>query len=292
MKILILPTFLKNRLNTWPYIQLFYAIRDTLCFELRFADKIDIPSNTDELFLWGMPYHNRPNLVPGFDNLNSATKLILHTGDINCHNDDWCLKNKLKVFERCDVILSPSYEYFLLTYPQFMDKHVYLPASFSTHDRYVGLSYNTNPIMKCLLSGTVSWAYPLRSFIKNNKTKYIECIGKKDGYVGYRYAKLLNSYFCCVTSSGVSKVALTKFFEIPAAGSLLLVDRIKDLDRLGFIPYKHYVPINRENVFDKILHCLNCPDQYDDIRRRGMEFVRSNHSIRNRIEELNKILGV
>jgi len=288
-KIIILPTYLKKR--EWPYIQLFHKIKNQLGFELRFADKIDVPADTDDLFLWGMPYHNRPDLIPGFFTINKNTRLILHTGDINCHNNKICLKNKIKVFERCDIILSPSYEYFSLTYPQFMDKYAYLPASFSSYERYAKLPFNISLTMKCLLSGTVSWAYPLRSFIKKNKTKDIKYVGKGAGYVKDRYARLINSYFCCVTSSGVSKVVLTKFFEIPAAGSLLLTNTIDDFDRLGFVPGHHYVSITKKSVFTQISDCLKNPDKYEHIRKRGMEFVRKNHSVDNRIKKLKKILG-
>ena len=289
-RILILPTYLK-KLNCWPYLCLFHEIRDKLGFKLQFSDRIDVSSDIDELFLFGMPYHNRPELIPGFLDLNKNVKLILHTGDINCHNNKVCLSNKLKVFKRCDVILSPSYEYFLSNYPQFADKYVYLPASFDTHTQYTQLPFNNTPIMKCLLTGTISWAYPIRSFISENKIKNIKRIEKLDGYVGYKYAKLLNSYFCCVTSSGVSRVALSKFFEIPATGSLLLTDTIDDMDRLGFIPDQHYVSITKKNVFSKIQHCLSHPDQYEYIRREGMKFIIKNHSVINRIEQLKEVLG-
>lgn len=256
-------------------------------FELRYVDEVDVDSNTDIVFMFGVPYHNRPKLIPGLIDLNKSIKLVIWPGDIQCYNNNQCLQNKIKVFERCDLIISTVYEYFIKLYPQFMSKHRFMPKFFAPYKRYTQLLFNDKPKMKCLLSGSLNpEVYPLRSFIKDN------CISveyKPPIYVGDSYAKLLNSYFCCATSASTFNYMLAKHLEITAAGALLLADETKDLERAGFIPYKHYIPITKNNVDTKIKQCLKNPEEYNNIRKEGMEFVRKNHSINNRMVWLKKV---
>jgi len=265
----------------------FYAMRDTFGFELKYADEVDVDSDTDIVFMFGVPYHNRPNLIPGLLDLDKKIKLVMWPGDIQCYGNKLCLENKIKVFKRCDLIVSPSYEYFAKLYPQFLPKYKFMPKFFSPHERYINLQFNENPKMRCLLSGAKNpKVYPLRVFIKNN------CLGvdyKPARYRGDSYAKLLNSYFCGVATSSIFNYAVAKYFEIPAAGSLLLADETNDLKRAGFVSHRHYVPITKANVLNTISQCLKDPEKYNSIRREGMEFVRKNHSVNNRMEWLKKV---
>lgn len=269
---------------------LYYAIRDTFGFELRYADEVDVDIDTDIVFMFGVPYHNRPNLIPGIIDLDKKIKLVMFSGDVQCYNDKICLDSRIKVYDRCDVILSQSYEYFAKMYPQFLFKFEFFPLFFSPYYRYTKLLFNTNAKISCLLSGSVNEVYPLRLFIKNNiKEKNIRY--EPPIYVGDNYANLLHSYFCCVTSSSVFNYVLTKHFEIPATGALLLANETSDLERVGLVPYHHYIPITKENVFIKIKQCLENPDDYTGIRKEGMEFVRKNHSVINRIDQLKKVFN-
>lgn len=261
----------------------FYCMRDTFAFDLRYADEVGVDDDTDIVFMFGVPYHNRPKLIPGLIDLNKNIKLVMWPGDLQCYNNKMCLDNKIKVFERCDLIVSPSYEYFVKLYPQFMYKYKFMPKFFSPHERYVNLPFNNIPKMKCLLSGSLNpQVYPLRSFIKNRGGSLIDY--KPPKYVGDSYAKLLNSYFCCVTSSSIFNYALAKHCEIPAAGSLLLADETSDLKKMGFIPNQHYVPITKSNAIKTIAGCLKNPAEYENIRKEGTKFVRENHSVNNRMD--------
>ncbi len=60
----------------------FYIIRDALGFGLRYADEVHVDSDTDVVFMWGVPYHNRHKLIPGLVDLNKNIKLVLWPGDI------------------------------------------------------------------------------------------------------------------------------------------------------------------------------------------------------------------
>ena len=287
--VIIFPTYLKKFFE-WPSAHIYFAIRDYYGFELKYEDKIDIDANTDVVIMFGMPYHNRPDIVPGFSDLSKKTKLIMFVGDVHCYDNKDCLRNKITVFDRCDLIVSQSYTHFAEVYPQFLSKFKFLPEFFTPHERYTQLPFNENPKLRCLLSGSVSHAYPLRSFVKENKTSEIDYRNRKYA-AGDNYAKLLHSYFCCITCSSMFKYILSKHLEIPATGSLLLTDETEDLKRIGFVPYQHYIPVTKKDVLTKIHECLKKPNDYNKIRKEGMEFVRKNHSLNNRIEAFKEIFN-
>lgn len=266
----------------------YYAIRKAFGFELQYTDEIDVNSNTDIVLVFGIPYHNRPKLIPGLFNLNKNTKLVIFPGDIQCYNNRLCMENRIKIFEKCDLIIAAMYEYFVKIYPQFLYKYEFLPNSFVPHKRYTKFQFNEVPRMRCLLSGSLNKdVYPLRSLIVDKHCTNVDY--KPPIYGGDVYAELLHSYFCCVTSSSIFNYVLSKYFEITAAGSLLLADETEDLKKVGFIPYHHYIPITKENVFTKITECLKNPSDYNIIRKQGMDFVRKNHSVINRIDSIKTI---
>ncbi len=263
----------------------YYAMRDTFGFELRYADEVNVDSNTDVVIMFGMPYHNRPKIVPGFFDLNKNIKLIMCPGDLQSYDNKLCFENRIRVFERCDLIIIHAYEYFKKEFPQFLSRSEFMSNYFSPHDRYIQLSFNDNPKMKCLLTGALNKRiYPLRNFVKKKpNVEYKKAVGND-------YAKLLNSYYCCIASTSIFKYALTKHFEIPASGSLLLTNEAEDLKRGGFISGKHYIAVTKKNVIKTIAHCLKNPKEYNHIRKRGMEFVHRNHSVINRIERLKTLI--
>jgi len=274
-------------------VHLYYEIKKAFGFELRFADEVDVDKDTDVVCVFSVPYHNRPKLIPGILELDKSIKLFLFPGDVQCYNDSSgleCYRNKLKVFNRSDKIFSFSNEYFMEMYPEFVDKYIILPKSFAPIDRFKQFELNESPINKCLLSGsTHATVYPIRTSIIKKKHFLIDY--RNVIYTGDKYARLLHSYFCCITCASIYKYALAKSFEIPATGSLLITEETKDLTALGFIPDIHYIPFTSSNVFNVVTECIKNHKDYTEIRKTGMNFVRKNHSINNRIELLKNIFG-
>lgn len=269
---------------------LWYEIQDRFGFDIIFADEVNAGSEVDVVLMWASPYHNRPNLIPGLLDLNRSTKLVMWSGDLQCYGSKKCLENKLRVFERCDLIISQTNEYFTKMYPQYVSKNEIMLHFFSPHCRYVQLPFNNTPIMKCLLSGSRNKdVYTFREFIINSRYKDVDY--RSPHFVGDSYAKLLHSYFCGVATASIFNYVLAKYFEIPATGSLLLADETEDLKISGLVPYKHYVPITKDDVFIKIAECLRNPGAYNGIRKEGMNFVRKNHSVINRVDQFEKILA-
>jgi len=281
------PTF-KNTLGV--RAPLWYALKERYGFNITFVDDVNVSRDTDLVLMFGVPYHNRPNLIPGLLDLNKNTKLIMWSGDLQCYGNKECLDNKVKVFNRCDVIISQTNEYFIEMYPQYLDKHEVMFHFFSPVSRYTNFKFNNTPKMRCLLSGSANKdVYVLRDFIIKGNSKYVDYHPPK--FLGNEYAKKLHSYFCGVATSSIFNYVLAKHLEITAVGSLLLANETKDLEMAGFIPYKHYVPITKMNVFKKIIECVDNPNNYVDIRHSAMKFVRENHSLDNRVEQFEIILN-
>lgn len=211
--------------------------------------------------------------------------------------------NWTRILDRADIILTAYNEYFGKRWGNKYDsKKVWFPH-FVARERYETLPFNTNPIMQCIISGKVTDIYPLRKTIiktavaNNDKRFYWH---QHPGYklkeakgsivIGDDFSKLLNKYFCGIATHSRYGYVLGKYFEIAAAGCLLLGKRCADLDGLGFEPQINYVEIDEENyscVLDKV---LAYPKTYDRVRMDGRDHVLQNHTIGNRIGQIKDIL--
>jgi len=287
------------------YICLFEMIEKELGFKIIFTnDANNIPSDT-EIVLCAFRNHSFPNL----GSLRKGIKLILHLSDIHALTGKW-INEHLSVLERADVILNSMDSLFKKQWPQYLDKLILFPQFFRPHCRYADLPYNENPIMKALLTGSLTENYyPIRKHIKNllienRHLRNLMDVARHPWYpdqlpdedwilepvIGNEYAKRLNQYFCCIATPGNGLGVPAKYLEIPAAGSLLLGVQTDDLDTLGFVPYKHYVPIVKDKVFIQVRHVLSNADNFEEIRMTGTAFVRANYSVNNRFEQLKEIL--
>jgi len=278
---------------------LFEMLEEKCGFEIVRANEPEIPSGAEIIVTYNIPHYNMQGpMADRLFNLNRKIKLISYMEFYRCYeNVIDCEKNMSKIFDRSDLILRKADEDFRRRYPQYMDKTVFFPEFFAPYGRYGNFDFSETPINQCLMAGSSanSYLYPLRNYVlKNHDPLKIKAIHTRAGRGFVRreaYAQLLNSYFCCIATSSCYNIALAKYFEIPAAGSLLLANECEDLKKIGFRAYKHYVPITRDNVFSQVDLVLNNPGDFLEIRKEGTEFVRKNHSIFNRFNQLKKIVG-
>ena len=174
-------------------IYLYYNLRDAMGFEICYADAVDVSSSIDVVCIFSVPYHNRPNLIPGLLDLNKNTKLVTFTGDLQCYNNETCLQNKIKVFDKADIIISFSNEYFTSLYSAYVSKYVFLPKCFAPFNRYAKFELNTNAKHKAILCGSLNQnVYPLRSFVLKNPNNNIDY--RQPNHTNSEYVKLLHSY--------------------------------------------------------------------------------------------------
>lgn len=251
----------------------------------------DMPTFEDVDFavVFAVPYHNRPKLPPGLIDTDPRVKLIGHFEDLECWDNEECMKNKLLAFERFDLLTGSFPETFSKWYPQFLYKYKHYPHHFAPYESFVKLKPSSNPIMKCLLSGNVNQHYPFRQYIIEKVPKDIfHYSGSSIKFADY--PKFLNSYFCAIATGATSSLVVAKYLEIPAAATLLLAQEISDLALFGLEANVHYVPITRENVVEKIREVLRNPEKYIEMRDRATKLVRENHSEINRVKEFENIL--
>lgn len=226
-----------------------------------------------------------------FFNNKMITKYLL-ADDIHKYTDI----KKDNYYDNFDYIFCTYKAPYFNIYPNNdKNKIVWCPHGY-TKD-YI-LNYNNNPKNKILLSGAIGGAYPLRKYIFNlyekggysEKVSYLRHPGykkfdysQKDFKIGKLYAKILNEHICCFVDCLVYGFIVSKYFEIPATGSLLLAQNPDGdkLESLGFIDEVNYISCTKDNLKEKIEWILNPEnkDKVDKIRENGMNMVRKNHSV-------------
>lgn len=288
----------------------FHLIKEKLGFDIRpavtYSDFKRMTAGVDLILAFACEQRPRRHME-GLITLNKNVKFILYMHDVH-----WAKikrnEGTTKLLTRADLIMVPYYTYFKKVWPQFVDKTIFFPHFFASQNRYCNLKYNDNPKMKCLLTGNIKQdRYPIRWVVqrtaeKNSEVKSLIDIlrhprhsktqywTRKEGGQKQQYAKTVHEYFCSVADASKWHLLLTKYFEIPATGALLLADEPQDGRRTGLIPGEHYIEVTKDNVLDQIKDCLKNPGNYEKIRKRGMEFVRANHGINNRLGQFKRIL--
>lgn len=291
-KKIILPTKYKYRW-TDDYKHLFAKIQQNLNYQVIYSDNITWEADTKILVLFATPQHN----LPATFDVPKRIKTIGYLRDIHHYHKQNAISAINQMMERYDLVISSAYQLFFELYGRkFEDKMVWLPDFFGPYHRY-DLPIKENPMMKCLLSGSVSPIYPLRSYVlfcaQNFKNVNIDFLGSPTtghNIIHGKYAQMLNNYFCCFTDASIFNYTLAKYFEIPAAGSLLIANKTMDITELGFTK-DHYIPVDYHTAIPMInLVSRGGLPEANNIRFNGMDFVRRNHSIRNRYVQLSQIL--
>ena len=173
-------------------------------------------------------------------------------------------------------------------------------------DGYI-VGFNENPLNRILLSGSqVGRVYPMRCLVAGMRKDYLIDILRNPGYkrakhkvLGKKYIEHLNKYlvaFTCCANEWTPYI-VSKFFEIPASGALLLAydEYVKEfLGKLGFVDGQHYVSVRKDNLEEKIKYVLDLKNrgEINRIRRAGYDLVREKHLLSHRIAELNENLSL
>ena len=159
------------------------------------------------------------------------------------------------------------------------------------------IQFNVNPQKKVLLSGSMSKYYPMRNYLKSLKHPNVDILTHSDNIFGDEYKLYLNKFICgftcCLTKE--SPYIVNKFFEIPAAGCLLLAfdEYVKDgLKEIGFIDGENYISCNKENIIDKINYICNNSNinEVNRIRKNGQELIKKRHTLESRYDLLVNLI--
>lgn len=297
--LLLIPKRFENNQLVSRYFCLFNLIKDKLGFDVIFADDYDVNKiEYDIVTIFKSPQVATPNVMKSLTELPRNVKLIAYYTDI-VGSDRLYLRNLEKMLIRADKILC-SYDYaFKKRWNTYVNKYEFFPQFFAPFEYYKNLGVNAAPIMKCLLSGYINGSYPLRQYIDTIKHKDVIKL-EHPGYESSKfstehkfslnYADELHRHFCCVATSSVFNIVVSKYSEIPASGSLLLATYTPDLDKLGFIDGEHYVAVTKENFFEVLDDVLKNRDKYEQILHAGRKYVLENFSELNRFEQFKRIV--
>lgn len=292
---------LSDRIN-----QFFYTLGQTLGFETIYSNRLDDRAETADMVLVYAGVHGHA-LLRDSVRLDKRIKVIyLLTGP---HSFTRELIDP--VVERGDIVLCTEGDYIWRKFPHLKEKIKHFPYYFAPHDRYDSLCMDVVPEMNCLFTGhTNSSIYPLRYFImvqlQTNPALQKIMVRVRHPRWGLKgvplkpyeiapvlnetYAQALNDHYCSVATASKYRYVLAKYFEIAAAGALLLAERTLDSDSVGLVPGVHYVPIDRSNVVARVTECVQQPEKFENIRIAGCEYVRANHSVNNRVEQLKEMI--
>jgi hypothetical protein len=225
------------------------------------------------------------------------------TDDLHCY-DKQMRQAKSVSFALCDTILSANASLWNTFYPEFCGtkKVVWVPHSASPDFL---LPYNPSPENSILLSGAIDGYYVLRQQMKalhaqgSYPIAYHPHPGYYTGYdyendqsIGSGYAKIINRYRAAFADSLVFRYVVAKYFEIPATGALLFADDAVSgpLRALGFIENKHYFPVSKENLEERVQYVLDARnhEELDEIRRSGQKLVWERHKTVDRAGQINE----
>jgi spore maturation protein CgeB len=133
--------------------------------------------------------------------------------------------------------------------------------------------------------------YPNRSKLRDilKKMKVNIMAGRP---IRYKLVEAINKCKIVVTSNNKWNSMSMRYTETLASGGFLLTDKPGDLDILGYVDKRHLVVYKDFGDFrDKIKYYLKNDKERNKIAKQGMNFVRTNHSCKRRVEELTKILN-
>ncbi len=167
------------------------------------------------------------------------------------------------------------------------------------------IDFNTVPMEKVLLTGSIAWDRPFRQYVASLKNEMIEVL-QHPGYdkrydensqeiVGIKYYRKLSKYLCCFSDAHSYRYIHLKNFEIASVGSLLLTDKIieAEMNELGFVDFETCIFCDQQTFLEKLSWIFDPKNRavVDKIRRAGMELVREKHLTRHRALQINTLVS-
>ncbi len=234
------------------------------------------------------------------DELTAYT--IFKVDDLVTYSEDYD-RLMARLVPGVDMIISP-YAYAFHRFFQHGNV-VWFPYS-SSLEQYDDVGFNTDPMRKVLVSGSVAWDRPFREYAANLKSESIEVLahpgydkrydhGGSSEIVGLRYYQEINRYLCCFCDAHLHRYIHLKVFEIASVGSLLLADKLvePEMNKLGFVDNETCIFSDNDSFLDKVSWICDESNRLhvDRIRRAGMNLARTKHLTRHRAAELNEIVN-
>jgi hypothetical protein len=107
---------------------------------------------------------------------------------------------------------------------------------------------------------------------------------KKKWPIRNDFAELLSQARIAVTCGSKYDAAVQKYFEIPACETVLMSNKFKDLETLGFKDGKNFVAYNGD-IRNQLKLMLEDPKRLANIGRAGRELILERHTLHKRAED-------
>lgn len=103
-------------------------------------------------------------------------------------------------------------------------------------------------------------------------------------YAGERYARMLNRAWIAPSSGGFNNFVVSKQIEIPACRTILVTNETEVVQAYGFEDWKNCIFTTEDDIVATCKRVLNEPFLLNQIADQGYDFVRANHTYRNRAQ--------
>jgi len=179
-------------------------------------------------------------------------------------------------------------------------KWIWYPHSVNTD---IFQDYGLEKEIVLLQTGAIYKVYETRVFVKEyfdkqknlgpNWYRYIPRPKETDMVkwpVGIDYAKEINKAWMTVCCGSKMQYPVMKYFEIPAAGSIVYGDYFDELGELGFIPDENMIVIDKNDIMGQLHSIRGNKNFMYDIIHNGKELIKNNYSMEKGAEKLIKII--
>jgi hypothetical protein len=178
-------------------------------------------------------------------------------------------------------------------------KWIWYPHSVNTE---IFNNYGLEKDIVLLQTGAIYPVYETRVFVKeyfdglkkklgSNWYRYIPRPKETDKVkwpVGIEYAQEINKAWLTLCCGSKMKYPVMKYFEIPAAGSIVYGDYFDELGDLGFIPDENMIQIDKSDIMGQLHSIRGNKNFMNDIIYNGMELIRTKYSMEKGAERLIK----
>jgi hypothetical protein len=182
---------------------------------------------------------------------------------------------------------------------------VWIPYSSAIEEEGGLLPFNPEPIQKVLVSGSVAWDRPFRTYVFELDDERIAKLGHpgydnqydgaSDQIVKDKWFKELNKYLAAFCDGHSLRYIHIRAFEIASVGALLMADRLvePEMNQLGFIDGETCIFCDRDDFVDKVNWALDESNRrrVDEIRLAGMKLTLDKHTTRRRVAEFVQMLN-
>ena len=173
------------------------------------------------------------------------------------------------------------------------DKFVHLPWAIPDHcisEHAIAVRRNDVAIFG---AKNTCGAYDIRNWCREQDCvidfHFSGCENKvKVGEAYYEWLTQFDAAVAAGSSDPQYDLVTPKYFEIAAAGALLIGQWCHDLSDLGFNE-RNSVIFTKDNFIEKVEHFKNQPEEYITIRQNGRELIKQRHKISDRISTIKQL---